>query len=753
MTSSLRQALARDALRLEWLPIVELGTGRVAGVEALLRVDGPGSTERLVAAAERSGDMVAVGHWVLGTALSAVAGHGGPEPLRLSVNLTLGELLDADLPTVVGDALRRSGHPAELLHLEISERSLTAPVEVLADAMAAVKRLGVRVSVDDFGTGVSSLSFLQELPVDELKVDRSFVAAMHEDSRSSAIVRGVVSLARSLELRTLAEGVETDAQERMLLGLRCTSAQGWLYAQAQRTLDAAVGAVDPEAVRRRTDLGAAALWSGLGGSGVAASIVEAAFTETPIGMALIDGTGVHLAVNPALSQLLGVPAGELVGRSCWDVVHPADLARDQAQLDAVLRGEVGGYVLEERLVGPDGAEHWVEVTVGGAPGEALTAPGMTRLLRQVRSVEDRRRAEERTAVLAAVVDSSADAIVIAGADGRITHWNPAAERLSGVASADALGTSAGDLLGAQDHDLASGVLDGSPVRLPDIAITHVSGEAVPVDVTVSPISGAAGTDAFVAIIRDMREQRAAAVAMERLNRALQAQAADLLAANERLSSLGATLSHDLQQPIVALGGFLHLLANHAGGLDADAKQWVEAADRSQRRLTDAVQALARTALGMPVQLECVDLELLVGEAVEDLALHGVDDLRVEVGSIPPVLGDHAMLSRVVANLLSNSARYRHPDRPACVEVTHRSTGDGGVVVAFADNGLGFSDDELDAVFRGGLRGSAANGTAGTGTGLAIVRRTITAIDGQVWAERGDPHGAVVCLALRPATTG
>jgi PAS domain S-box-containing protein len=736
---------------LEWLPIVELGTGRVAGVEALLRVDVPGSTTRLVAAAERSGDMVPVGRWVLDTALSTVAAAGAPEPLRLSVNLTLGELLDHELPGVVAAALARSGHPPEALHLEISERSLAAPVEVLVDAMAPLKRLGVQLSIDDFGTGVSSLSLLHSLPVDELKIDRSFVARMHEDNRSSAIVRAVVSLARSLQLRTLAEGVETDVQERMLLGLRCTSAQGWLYSPARPTLADAVDAVDPDAIRRRTDQDSAALWSGLGSERVAARLVEAAFAETPIGMAIIDGTGTQLAVNPPLCQLLGVPATDLVGRSCWDVVHPDDVARDQAQLDAVLRGEAGGYAIEARLVGPDGTEHWVEVTVAGAPGEPSPLRGTTRLLRQVRSIEDRRRADERQAILAAVVDASADAIIVAGADGRITHWNPAAEQLSGVAAADALGTSAGDLLAPKDRVLARTVLGGQPIRLSDVELA-AAGEDVPVDVTVSPIPGGDGgsANAYVAIVRDMREQRAAAEARERLHRALEAQAADLLAANERLSSLGATLSHDLQQPLVALGGFLHLLGTRGfDASDADAKEWVEAAARSQRRLSDAVQALARTALGVPVQLEPVDLELLVGEAVEDLEPHGLG-LTVHIGSIPPVLGDHGMLSRVVANLLSNSARYRHPDRPPVVRVEHRSTPDSAVVVAFADNGRGFRDDELDAVFRGGLRGSAATGTAGTGTGLAIVRRTIAALDGRVWAERGDPHGAVVCIGLRPA---
>lgn len=635
--TTLAAALELDELRLAWLPIVDLGTGRVAGVEALLRVESATASrplDVLVAEAEAAGEMAEVGRWVLRTALHAVAAFD--EPLRLSVNLSGAELLDPDLPGALGDALAWSGHPAHLLHLEISERSLTADTEQLAAAMTALRDHGVRLSIDDFGTGMSSLRQLQDLPVDELKIDRSFVARMHEDARSAAIVRGVVHLARSLRLSLLAEGVELPAQERMLLGLRCPSAQGWLYARPQPTLVEAVASVDAAAVRNRTMAdGDAALWSGLGSEAVAVRIVEAAFAGTSIGMALIDGTGTHLAVNPALSTLLDVPVADLVGTSCWDAVHPDDVPRDQALLDAVLRGERDGYVLEERLVGADGREHWVEVTVGGAPGDGAPSRGTVRLLRQVRSIADR------------------------------------------------------------------------------------------------------------------LEARAAAEALERLNRELADQAAFLIDANGRLTSLASTLTHDLQQPLAALGGFLHLLATHrSDAFDADAGEWLGAANRSYRRLTEAVQALTRTALGTPGELEAVDLEDVFTEVVEDLS----SSLRsagasVDIGALPRVLADRSMLVRVATNLLANAVRYREPSRPARIEVRRRRSVGGQAVIEVADNGRGFDPDEVEAVFGGGTRGRAAEGTDGTGTGLAIVRSAITALDGHVWAEPREPHGAVVCFSL------
>jgi len=626
-------ALERGELRLDYLPIVQLGTGMVEGVEALLRWDHQlgrlHHTATFLEGAERSGELVGVGHWVLATALRDVAEVGvaaNGEPLRVSVNLSLTELVHPALPAAVARALEDCGHPPEALYLEVSERAVVHDVDRVLHAMETLKSLGARISIDDFGTGTSSLALLQSLPVDELKIDRSFVSRMHEDPRSAAIARGVAYLARSLQIRTLAEGVEEEAQERMLLGLRCTSAQGWLYAKAVPGVRAAIEAVDGGRVRDRTGTRVGALWSELHAESAAEHLVDQALTHASIGVALIDGTGTYLAVNPVLSDLLGAPPAELVGRSCWDAVHADDVAADQARLDAVLRGEAPGYVVEERYVDARGRARWVEVTVGGAPE---TTPGdPVRLLRQVRSIEDRRRADEAT-------------------------------------------------------------------------------------------------------------------------RRLAEQAVELAETNDRLARFASSLSHDLQQPLTALGGFLHLLAEH-GGVDREGPpgEWLDAAQRTHRRLADAVHALLDTSLGTEVAVAPVDLANVFAGVVADLdgELQAAG-ATVEIDPLPPVLGDRAMLERVAANLVANACRYRADERPLHVRVSHRHDDGGRVTVVVADNGRGFSPDELDTVFAAGRRGSASEGRPGTGTGLAIVRAVVNGLGGHAWAEAGPGHGAVVCLAL------
>jgi PAS domain S-box-containing protein len=637
--AGLAQALARDELHVDYLPIVGLGSGDVEGVEALLRWDRQ-PAERcapepaILEEAERSGELIGVGHWVLATALADVAAAGPAadgRPLRLSVNVSLGELVHPELPQAIEAALARCGHPADALYLEVSEGVVLRDEDRVRRAMRTLKELGVRISIDDFGTGASSLAVLQALPIDELKIDRSFVGRMHEDPRSAAIARSVAYLARSLGIRTLAEGVELDAQERMLVSLRCASAQGWLYARATPGIGEALQAVDTARVRARLERRPGMLWSS--STPGADRLVDDAFAHASIGMGLIDGTGAYLAVNSAMVGLLGATVPELVGRSCFDDVHPDDVAADQARLDAVLTGASAGYALEERYVDARGVARWVEVTVTSPP-EPAGAGEPVRLLRQVRSIEDRKRATD---------------------------------------------------------------------------------------------------------------------SLERANRRLADQARVLTEANGRLATFAGSVSHDLQQPLTALGGFLHLLAAHGDGIDGDAAAWLEAALRSHRRVTDAVHALVETAIGSEVELAPVDLAAVFTAAAEDLdAELGSAGATIAVESLPSVLGDRAMLERVAANLLSNACRYRDDRRPLRIRVRDRSQDGDRTVVEVADNGRGFAADELESVFAAGRRGAAGSDRPGTGTGLAIVRSVIAGLGGHVWAERGPDGGAVVCLALNRA---
>jgi len=233
LLGELRDALEREELVLFFQPRARLDSGEIRAVEALVRWQhhergllGPGA---FVPAAEHTGLIRPLGRYVLERALrQQVAWRREGIDLEVGVNLTMVDLLDAALPDEVAALLRREGVQASRLVAEITESSLMSDPVRVHDVVTRLSALGVRIAVDDFGTGYSSLAYLSRLPVDEIKIDRSFVQAMTERPEDASIVASIVDLARNLGLACVAEGVETQAHWDALRRLGCDHAQGYL---------------------------------------------------------------------------------------------------------------------------------------------------------------------------------------------------------------------------------------------------------------------------------------------------------------------------------------------------------------------------------------------------------------------------------------------------------------------------------------------------------------------------------------------
>ncbi len=231
----LRKALELGELEVHYQPIVALPDARLAGVEALLRWENPVlgivSPGEFIPIAERSGMIVPIGAWVLETACRQVkAWHDADWPqIRVAVNLSPREVERGDPLTSIRNALARSGLPAECLEIEVTERALLDDVERVSQIFREIKQLGVRLCIDDFGTGYSSLSYLHHYSFDVLKIDRAFVngAVGHEDGVT--LLRAINSMAESLRLEVVAEGVETREQMDLLSEIGCGFAQGFYF--------------------------------------------------------------------------------------------------------------------------------------------------------------------------------------------------------------------------------------------------------------------------------------------------------------------------------------------------------------------------------------------------------------------------------------------------------------------------------------------------------------------------------------------
>ena len=234
----LPQALANNQLCLHYQPQVSLRDGRIVGVEALLRwhdpVLGPVPAQELVAVAEHHGLIARLGPWVLETACRQAATwrDQGFGDLRVHVNVSPLQLTGPGLDTQVLDLLGRTGASPGMLGLELTESALLQDSPGVACSLQALRAIGVEVAIDDFGTGYSSLSRLRELPIDLLKMDRSFVKDIAQAGQSAALARAIVQLAHGMHIRVLAEGVETTQQATMLADDGCDLMQGFLFSQA-----------------------------------------------------------------------------------------------------------------------------------------------------------------------------------------------------------------------------------------------------------------------------------------------------------------------------------------------------------------------------------------------------------------------------------------------------------------------------------------------------------------------------------------
>jgi len=238
LENGLRRALAHDELRVHYQPLLDLASGRIDGVEALLRWQDPEKgivvpAADFIALAEQTGLIVPIGPRVLREACAQVKAWqrlGYPE-LRVSVNLSARQLAQPDLLAQVGDALRETGLEARFLDLEITESPVTQSAEATRETLLRLKALGVRITIDDFGVGHSSLSALKRLPVDALKIDHSFVRNLITDPDDAAVASAVIALAHTLRLQVVAEGVETEEQRAFLAARRCDRIQGHLFSE------------------------------------------------------------------------------------------------------------------------------------------------------------------------------------------------------------------------------------------------------------------------------------------------------------------------------------------------------------------------------------------------------------------------------------------------------------------------------------------------------------------------------------------
>ncbi len=358
LLGDLRRGLEMREIVLHYQPKVDVASGKLVGVEALARWQHPTQgllyPDSFIPAAEHTGLIGPFTSYVLDAALAqAKIWADGGMPLPVSVNLSGRNLLDEHLPTEVSGLLAAHGVPASLLELEVTESAIMLDPVRARRLLDNLSELGIRLSIDDFGAGYTSLSQLKTLPVDELKIDRSFVMTMASDARDALIVHSVIELGQNLGLNIVAEGVENAQALVTLRGFGCDIAQGYFIAKpapaktfeawlmARETAIPVPFTVTPtrragDAVLVERDLGEA--MSPAAALRASEERFRALFTLAPIGILEVRPDGTIVAVNPRACAMTGYERDELIGRPATMLIDSTDRAAQARSMAALEQG-------------------------------------------------------------------------------------------------------------------------------------------------------------------------------------------------------------------------------------------------------------------------------------------------------------------------------------------------------------------------------------------------------------------------------
>lgn len=309
-------------------PVIAMRSGELIGFEVLARWSDPAhgiiGPDDFIPAAERDGWISELTAQLLRQAFSAVAAL--PQRVQLAFNIAALQLHDPALPKLISDLASEVGFPLQSVCLELTESALVWDSEVACQIAHALKELGCELALDDFGTGYSSLSILQSLPFDVLKVDRSFIESMMTSKESRKIVAAVVGLGQSLGITTVAEGIETDEQDEMLLWLGCDRGQGWLYGYPVPATDlpgvvAAAGRQRKEprhAVEGMQHRRSLSEFDVLPTTRLAQ--LRAVYDGAPVGLAFLDREMRYVTLNRRLAEMNGPPMSAHLGRTVKEMI-------------------------------------------------------------------------------------------------------------------------------------------------------------------------------------------------------------------------------------------------------------------------------------------------------------------------------------------------------------------------------------------------------------------------------------------------
>ncbi|MDQ6600647.1 EAL domain-containing protein [Bacillus salipaludis] len=734
----LHKAIQQEELLLHYQPKISLKTGKIVGVEALIRWNHPElgmvAPNTFIPVAEETGLIIPIGEWALYTACKQnKEWQQKGFVTTVSVNLSAKQFTQSNLEETVAKILLQTKLEPNYLELEITE-SMTANIERTINTLHKLKKLGVHISIDDFGTGFSSLNYLQKFPVNTLKIDQSFVRSLQNNPNDETIVKTIISMAHNLNLSVVAEGIETKEQLIFLQQHLCDEGQGFLFTKPLSAQELEGSLIEIEKVVKD--------------SGISQDINERKWSEELVRQAKkelnetirlqqgmifkfkkINGHFIHTLCDGELLYRLGLMPNLVVGKQLIEF-FPEEIAKEkEPYYERAWNGE-------ERVT--------YETEVNGVSYLAVLSPikrggEVMEVIASCIDITDRKNTErallESEKNYRLIAENMSDLLILFDLNGNGIYASPSHATVLGYSPEFFEDNNTLHLIHPEDSLMIQRqfdeVIKTQSISKAEARLLHANGEWRLFELTGTPVMVENGVVEHIMVVgKDITEKR---------------KAEELLWNSEKLSLVGelaAGVAHEIRNPLTSIKGFIQLFQQ--GPLK---EEYYNVILSEFNRIEDIIKEFLSLAKPQEIQLKQVNISALLKE-VETLLeseahLKGIQFFIEMEPKLPSIMCDANQIKQVLLNLCKNSIEALDFNRRGMITITVRIENGENLLIQVRDNGVGISEERIKRLGEPFY----SNKEKGTGLGLMLCMRIIRQHKGTLTFESIENLGTTVNIRV------
>lgn len=734
----LHKAIQQEELLLHYQPKISLKTGKIVGVEALIRWNHPElgmvAPNTFIPVAEETGLIIPIGEWALYTACKQnKEWQQKGFVTTVSVNLSAKQFTQSNLEETVAKILLQTKLEPNYLELEITE-SMTANIDRTITTLQKLKKLGVHISIDDFGTGFSSLNYLQKFPVNTLKIDQSFVRSLQNNPNDETIVKTIISMAHNLNLSVVAEGIETKEQLIFLQQHLCDEGQGFLFTKALSAQELEGSLTEIEKVVKD--------------SGISQDINERKWSEELVRQAKkelnetirlqqgmifkfkkINGHFIHTLCDGELLYRLGLIPNLVVGKQLIEF-FPEEIAKEkEPYYERAWNGE-------ERVT--------YETEVNGVSYLAVLSPikrggEVMEVIASCIDITDRKNTErallESEKNYRLIAENMSDLLILFDLNGNGIYASPSHATVLGYSPEFFEDNNTLHLIHPEDSLMIqrqfAEVIKTQSISKAEARLLHANGEWRLFELTGTPVMVENGVVEHIMVVgKDITEKR---------------KAEELLWNSEKLSLVGelaAGVAHEIRNPLTSIKGFIQLFQQ--GPLK---EEYYNVILSEFNRIEDIIKEFLSLAKPQEIQLKPVNISTLLKE-VETLLeseahLKGIQFFIEMEPELPSIMCDANQIKQVLLNLCKNSIEALDFNRRGMITITVRIENGENLLIQVRDNGVGISGERIKRLGEPFY----SNKEKGTGLGLMLCMRIIRQHKGTITFESIENLGTTVNIRV------